>query len=58
MVKAAGGQLPGGSPNMTGGSAETSAGHEKVESKSERKGKAGEMMLATLFHLYPAILKT
>ena len=57
-VKAAGGQLRRGPLNMTGGSSETSAGDKKVESKSERKGKAGEMILATLFHLCPAVLKT
>lgn len=58
IAKAGGGQLSRGSPNMTRVSSKTSAGGKKVESKSERKGKAGDMMLATLFHLCPAVLKT
>lgn len=58
MAKAGGGQLSRGSPNMTSVSPKISAGGKKVESKSERKGKAGDMMLATLFHLCPTVLKT
>lgn len=52
MAKAGGGQL------SDQGIAKNKCRGKKVESKSERKGKAGDMMLATLFHLCPAVLKT
>lgn len=43
---------------MSKASPETSEDGRKVEDRLERKGKVGEMMLATLFQLGQAMLKT
>lgn len=56
-------QIGGGQPrrrplNVTRASSETSADGKKVEGRLERKGKAGERMLDTVFQFCPAILKT
>ena len=58
MAKIGGGQPGSRSLKVSRLSSETSADDRKAENKSERKGNAGEMMLATLFYLCPAILKT